>query len=122
MTVAHAIFTAYLTHILHDEEPAHLGANAVFRVRAKAASQQITRQMERQDRFVFMLLDGRRTVRDVAHLVHRNELDVARTLVRFLSRGYIECVQVEDHQSEQDVAGILARLLTDGSSDTYPAG
>ena len=104
------------------EEAAHLGAHAVFRTHTKAAPQQIICQMERQDRLVFMLLDGRRTVRDIAHLVHRNELEVARTLVRFLSRGYIECVQVEDHHSEQDVAGTLARLLTDELSDTYPPG
>ena len=39
---------------------------------------------------VFLLLDGKRTLQDVARLVHRSEVDVARILVRLLKQHCIE--------------------------------
>ena len=38
------------------------------------------------------LLDGKRSVAQVAHLTQRSELDVSYTLARFLHLGYIEPV------------------------------
>jgi len=73
------------------EEAVNLGVDAVFRILPLAATRQVMSRMERQDRVIFMLLDGKRTVRQVAQLIHRSEPDVARTLARLLKNGYIEC-------------------------------
>jgi predicted transcriptional regulator len=51
---------------------------------------QTMERMQRRERIVLILLDGKRTIRDVARLVHRSELDVARTVVHLLKSGYIE--------------------------------
>src|SRR5438105_4533749 len=58
------------------------GVNAVFYSLPFARAPMVISQMERRDRIVFLLLDGKRTLRDVARLIHRSELDVARILVR----------------------------------------
>jgi hypothetical protein len=70
-------------------EMAQQGVNAIFRTLLWATDQKVMNRMERRDRVVFLLLDGRRTIRDIAQLVHRNELDIARTIVRLLKSGYI---------------------------------
>lgn len=93
------------------EEATNLGIHTIFRALPKAATPEVTNHIERQDRVVFMLLDGKRTVHDIAHLVHRSEPDVARTLARLLKRGYIECVPEEEKYREPDVAHVLARLF-----------
>lgn len=64
--------------------------DAIFRARPAAATAQVMNQMERQARLVFMLLDGKRTVRDVARLLHHTEVQVAYIVVRLLKNGYIE--------------------------------
>lgn len=74
------------------EEAVNLGVYAVFRILPLAATREIMSRMERQDRVIFMLLDGKRTIRQVAQLIHRSEPDVARTLACLLKNGYIECV------------------------------
>lgn len=74
------------------EEMAQLGVYAVFRARAVATTPIVLGQMERRDRIVLILLDGRRTLLDVARLLHRSELDIAQTLVRLLKDGYIDFV------------------------------
>ncbi len=71
-------------------EMAQQGVNAVFRTLPWATDQKIMSQMERRDRVVFLLLDSRRSIQDIARLVNRNELDIARTIVRLLKCGYIE--------------------------------
>lgn len=73
------------------EKAANLGVYAVFHVQPAAATKQVMSRMERQDRIIFMLLDGKRTVRDLAKLIHRSELAVASVLARLLKNGYIEC-------------------------------
>ena len=80
------------------EEAAHLGVHAVFHIQPAAATKQVMSQMERQDRIIFMLLDGKRTVRDLAHLLHRSELAVASALARLLKKGYIECAGSYNHR------------------------
>lgn len=59
-----------------------------------------------RDRWVLLLLDGRRTLADLARLTHRSELDIAYTLAQFLRWGYIEWV---------DFSGSTVRLSLIGS-------
>lgn len=47
-------------------------------------------QMDRRDRVTLILLDGKRTIEDVARLTHRNELEITRILIRLLQRGLVE--------------------------------
>ena len=62
---------------------------AIFRVVLTATTQKTLSSMARRDRMVFMLLDGRRTIRDIARLMHRTEPDVTGTLVSLLKSGYV---------------------------------
>ena len=66
------------------------GVFTIFRALPHATKHDVLSQMERRERVVFLLLNGKRTLRHVAQLVHRSELDVARILVRLLKQGYIE--------------------------------
>lgn len=78
-------------HVLQDaEKMIQLGSRAVFRTRPVAIAPHILEYVDRRDRAVLLLLDGRRALKDVARLTHRSELEVAQVLVRFLKRGYIE--------------------------------
>ena len=79
------------------EEAVSQGVHAVFHVRPAAATKQVMSRMERQDRIIFMLLDGKRTVRDLARLIHRSEVAVARILAGLLKNGYIECARPNSH-------------------------
>ncbi len=65
-------------------------ARLLFRALATATAPEVMRRMERRDRVIFLLLDGRRTISDVARLVHRSELDVAYTIACLLRIGYVE--------------------------------
>ncbi|HLX56545.1 MAG TPA: hypothetical protein VKR83_05945 [Ktedonobacteraceae bacterium] len=73
-------------------ELAHPGAGAVFRAFPFASTARIMNQMQRRERLVFMLLDGRRRVIDVARLLHLTEVHVARIMVQLLKCGYVEYV------------------------------
>lgn len=68
------------------------GASTVFRVVASLQAPTLARQLPRRERWVLLLLDGRRSVADLARLTQRSELDVASTLASFLQWGYIEPV------------------------------
>lgn len=70
------------------------GVFAIFRVRPHATTPYILKRLERRERIVLLLLNGKRTLRDVAQLVHRSELDIAQVLVRMLRQGYIEFMEV----------------------------
>jgi hypothetical protein len=74
------------------EAIAQSGVQAVFRARTFATEPHILAQMERRERMVLILLDGRRTLHDVAHLTHHIDLDVAHILAHLLARGYIEFI------------------------------
>ncbi len=73
-------------------ELAHPGAGAIFRAFPFASTVPILHQMPRRERLVFMLLDGRRILIDVARLLHLDEVQVARIVVYLLKCGYIEYV------------------------------
>jgi hypothetical protein len=68
------------------------GASVVFRLIEGQLAASIASQLPRRERWVLLLLDGRRSVADLAHLTQRSELDIAHTLARFLQWGYIEPV------------------------------
>jgi hypothetical protein len=72
-------------------ELARPGATAVFRALPFASAKRIMmNQMQRRERLVFILLDGRRSVTDVARLLHLSEVQVAQIMVYLLKFGYIE--------------------------------
>ena len=75
------------------------GASTVFRTIGNQPIAALARQLPRRQRWVLLLLDGRRTIADVARLTQRSELDVASILARFLQWGYIEPVQEVDARS-----------------------
>ena len=70
------------------------GAFTVFRVVASVQAPALASHLPRRERWVLLLLDGRRSVAHLARLTQRTELDVASTLVRLLQWGYIEPVNV----------------------------
>ena len=69
------------------------GMSAIFRALPLAKQSSIINQLDRKDRLVFLLLDGRRTLYTIKHLVNRSDADVVQTLVRLLKQGYIEYIQ-----------------------------
>ena len=81
------------------------GASAVFRVAAGQLTTSLASQLPRRERWVLLLLDGRRSVTDVAALTQRSELDIAYTLTKFLQWGYIEPVKTMEHAVSQFEAG-----------------
>jgi len=73
------------------------GASAVFRVVPGLQAAALASQLPRRERWILLLVDGRRSVATVARLTQRSELDVASTLAKFLHWGYIEPVQAVEH-------------------------
>ena len=67
-------------------------ASTVFRVAPGLQTTALISQLSRRERWVFLLLDGKRSVAQVARLTQRSELDVSYTLARFLHMSYIEPV------------------------------
>jgi len=77
------------------------GASAVFRVVSGQLTTSLANQLPRRERWVLLLLDGRRSITDVARLTQRSELDIASTLARFLQWGYIEPTYVVEYTTRQ---------------------
>lgn len=98
MTVVQPFFTDYVASppssyvTIGTGEMAQLGITAIFQARPLAVTPNALHQMERRVRTVLLLLDGRRTVYDVARLLHRREVEVAQVLVHLLKSGYIEYI------------------------------
>jgi hypothetical protein len=67
-------------------------ASTLFRIIPGLNISVLAGQLSRRDRWVLLLLDGKRTQADLARLTHRSEPDVAYTLIRFFQSGYIEQV------------------------------
>ena len=67
-------------------------ATLVFRVVSTTPTNTLVGQLPRRERWILLLLDGKRSIADLAHLTQRSELDVVNTLNRFLQQGYIESV------------------------------
>ena len=77
------------------------GASAVFQVVFGIPTTTLAIQLPRRERWVLLLVDGKRSVADLARLTQRTELDVASTLARLLQWGYIEPVHAEAFISEE---------------------
>jgi len=73
------------------------GASVVFRVVPGQVATSLASQLPRRERWVLLLLDGRRSVADLARLMQRSQLDIAYTLARFLQSGYIEPVNMIEY-------------------------
>jgi hypothetical protein len=73
-------------------------ATLVFRVVSTTLTKSLAGQLPRRERWILLLLDGKRCIADLAHLTQRSELDVAYTLAMFLQSGYIELVA--EHSSQ----------------------
>jgi len=65
-------------------------ATIVFRVVSTTPTNTLAGQLPRRERWILLLLDGKRCIADLAHLTQRSELDVAHTLARLLQSGYIK--------------------------------
>ena len=76
------------------------GASAVFRVTLGTVATSLASQLPRRERWVLLLIDGRRSVADLARLMQRNELDIASTLARFLQWGYIEPANMVEFRAD----------------------
>lgn len=72
------------------QEKAQTRPYAIFRARSAVMTPNFLGQMDRRDRITLILLDGKRTIEDVARLTHRNELEITRILIRLLQRGLVE--------------------------------
>jgi hypothetical protein len=68
------------------------GASAVFQMVPGIPATTLASQLPRRERWILLLIDGRRSIADLAHLTQRSQLDVALALARFLQWGYIEAV------------------------------
>ncbi len=80
-----------MTPKLHQQEST-FDASTAFRVAPGLQATALVIQLPHRERWVILLLDGRRSVAQVAYLTQRSELDVASTLARLLHLGYIEPV------------------------------
>ena len=78
------------------EGMAQQGIHAIFRARPVAKTPRILNQIERRERAILLLMDGKRTLQDVARLTRRHELEIAWILVHLLERGYIEFLGAEE--------------------------
>ena len=81
------------------------GAFTVFRVVASVQAPALAGHLPRRERWVLLLLDGRRSVAHLARLTQRTELDVASTLARLLQWGYIEPVNVVEYSTNHFESG-----------------
>lgn len=66
-----------------------ISASIIFQVNPDLNVAALWSRLERRERWVLLLIDGKRSLADLAHLTHRGESDVAYTLVRLLQLGYI---------------------------------
>ena len=75
-----------------------IDATLVFQVVSTIPAKTLAGQLPRRERWILLLLDGKRCIADLAHLTQRSELDVAYTLTSFLQQGYIEPVAEQPSQ------------------------
>ena len=71
-------------------EAALPGKYAVFRAYSSTATTATMNCLQRRERVVFALLDGRRAIQDVTRLIHQSDMSVARIIVQLYQRGYVE--------------------------------
>ncbi|MGH2508844.1 MAG: hypothetical protein ACRDHZ_15775, partial [Ktedonobacteraceae bacterium] len=64
-----------------------------FKAKVTITSMQTMQKMERRERIVFVLLDGRRTLQHIATLLHQTESEVSHILHKLVTIGFAEYVQ-----------------------------
>lgn len=69
-----------------------IDGKSVYRILPVVAARQIIQRLDRRERLVFLLLDGKRSIREVSALIHRGEGEVVQVLTRFMALGLIERV------------------------------
>jgi hypothetical protein len=74
-------------------EEALPGRTAIFKARPMVATAQTIQRLQRRERITFILLDGRRTIQDIARLTHQPESEVEQTLVHLAKSGYVQYIQ-----------------------------
>ena len=77
-----------------------ISASIILRVNRRLDVPAVVGWLARRERWVLLLVDGKRTLADLAHLTHRSELDVAHTLARLLQQGYIEQVSAAENDPQ----------------------
>jgi hypothetical protein len=93
-----------ITSEFHTQQRA-FDASTAFRVTPVFQATALVSQFPRRERWVLLLLDGKRSVAQVARLTQRTELDVASTLARLLQWGYIEPVKVVEYSTHHFESG-----------------
>jgi hypothetical protein len=71
-----------------------IDGDMVFRLHPAVSAQKLVSTLERRERVAVLLLNGKRSLREIARLIHRSEADVARVLTSCLQKGLIEPVHV----------------------------
>lgn len=69
------------------------GRSAVFQTSPTVPVVRAIQDMERRARIVFILVNGQRTIADIARLTHQSESEVEQTLVKLAQRGYTHRVR-----------------------------
>lgn len=87
--IAQRVQIAQITGMDFSEE---MGVNSIFRSLPVASYATTLSRLDRRDRVVLLLLNGKRTLRDVTLLVRRSEIETARAIVRLLKLGYVEYI------------------------------
>jgi hypothetical protein len=82
----------------------------IFRARRTTSSGEPVQLAERRERIIFMMLNGKRTIQEIARLIHYSEAEVERILIQLTKRGYTE--QVQEQQTGPDVHEKMANLFT----------
>lgn len=72
----------------HFMEAVLPGRKAVFKARSVTSVPHAIQQMERHARLVFILLDGSRTIEDIARLTHQTEQEIEQIVIHLTQHGY----------------------------------
>lgn len=73
-------------------DPVPPGRMAIFKACSTVSTAQAIQQMGRHARIAFILLDGRRTIQDIARLTHQTEYDVEQIMINLTQRGYTQMI------------------------------
>jgi uncharacterized protein DUF4388 len=68
------------------------GRMAIFIACSTVPTAQAIQQMGRHARIAFILLDGRRTIQDIARLTHQTESSVEQIMINLMQHGYTQLV------------------------------
>lgn len=101
-------FQRRLSWFTDRPSPGHM---AVFKAASHITLAKSLRLMERRDRIIFILLDGKRNVQDIARLTHYTETEVELVLAYLAKHSYVE--RVVEQSVTSTVQTRMADLLAD---------